>query len=767
MKAISSLRVMWLLNHTTLRQFETQQLQKLGVKQIYTPKYFEYDEGNLSASVTYEFDEKLSIHPSEIEVLNAQNWYGEPDPAAWDIANKYFDVAIIGFFPQQILSTCRNFKGAIVLRAFGLGGGETYSKLIRQLGGVELKSAISSMGKRFWFGIGYNHLAEVEDSFIADRAIFLPVGLSNATVLDRWTGNERVVFFVCPRIGSSPYYHAVYENFKSTFNGIPYRIGGAQPIAVNDKSVLGFVSNEKYAEVMSECRVMFYHSQEPNQIHYHPFEAIRHGMPLVFMAGGMLDKMGGKGLPGRCSTISEARKKIERILSDDWRFIEAIRGSQSVLLDPMRAENCAIPWHEGVTRIVSELYAWRKEMALRPIMKRRKKIAVILPIGYRGGKLRGALALALAIHLGSRQCGEDADVVFVHLDDPASYPDSVFVDYPREIARRTFRWKILTAGEARRAMHYAGLQGWEPTQDSYLVPEDGIQQLMDCDLWLIVSDRLSYPLLPLRPYVLMVYDYLQRYENLLSHGADMTFLDAARNAAKVLVTTKFTQQDAIQYAGVDPRKVSRVSMLPPILAKVREGGTKNKGIQRFFLWTTNAAPHKNHRNAAEALEIYYEELGGGLECCVTGVNTEEILKSELVHLKTMADVFQRSEQLLKRVKWLGELPDAHYQRLLSQASFLWHAGRIDNGTFSVIEAACLGVPSLSSDYPAMREIDEQFSLNLAWMNPDCPRDMAEKLKRMEIEADERRKWLPSEAALEAQRIEHHAKFYWQEVRSCL
>jgi len=767
MSASKPLRVMWLLNHTTLRQFESQQLTRMGGAQIFTPKKFPYDEGNLSASVTYELDDTLDLSSSEIALLNTQDWYGEPSSEAWDIANANFDIVFIGFFPQQILSACRYFHGAIVLRAFGLGGEETYSKLIRQIGGSPLQSAIAQVSKRFWFGMGYDHLADCEEELISGRAVFMPVGLKNVSVSDQWTGIDRLIFFVCPRIGSSPYFYRVYKNFKDAFKGIAYRIGGAQPIATNDTNILGFVSSERYSEVMQQSRVMFYHSQEPNHIHYHPFEAIRAGMPLVFMAGGMLDRMGGLKLPGRCKSVAEARRKIERILADDWKLIEEIRISQAVLLEPMKPENCERAWRDGFARITTELEAWRSEQTARPKRTEKKKIAVILPVGYRGGSLRGALALAKALHMGSRQFGEDAEVVFIHLDDPGTYPDGEFSDLPDTIARRPFNWKILPAAEARRAMRYAGYQGWEPKADRYMVPDDGMQQLLDCDVWLIVSDRLSYPLLPIRPVVLMVYDYLQRYEDLLSHGADMSFVLAARSAERVLVTTEFTRQDALQYAGMDAHKVSKVPMLAPDFPIQRAAPVEVEKERPYFIWTTNAALHKNHRNAAEALQIYYEELDGQWECKVTGVNTKGMLTSELGHLRSMAEVFERSKTLRKRVKWMGELPDAHYRRVVSQAGFLWHAGRIDNGTFSVIEAACLGVPSLSSDYPAMREIDAQFSLNLAWMNPDAPRQMAAQLKRMELDAAEQRNKLPGEAELHAQRIEAHAKAYWQEVRGCL
>lgn len=76
---------------------------------------------------------------------------------------------------------------------------------------------------------------------------------------------------------------------------------------------------------MREMRIIFYHSQEPRHIHFHPFEAIKAGMPLVFMSGGILDQFGGSKLPGRCTSIEEARQKIRRILDGDQNLIDDIR----------------------------------------------------------------------------------------------------------------------------------------------------------------------------------------------------------------------------------------------------------------------------------------------------------------------------------------------------------------------------------------------------------------------------------------------------------
>lgn len=762
----ASLRVMWLLNHTSAPNFEIPMLKSIGINQIFLPKIFPADPSFRSANVDYSEDVHLNIPPDDLEILNKTDWYAGGSRQAWMIANRYFDVVFLILYSADALAYAgKYFKGSIVLRAFGTVMPMTYGKILAYYG---IAPVVKKLSKRFNFGEAYPHLADIEATYLRDRRCYLPLGMKNSAPKNSWTGDDCRIIFVCPDIGFNPYYKEIYESFCDGFKGLPYVIAGAQPIYVDDPNVLGFVSAEQHANNMIQSRVMFYHSREPNHIHYHPFEAIQVGMPLVFMGGGMLDRMGGIKLPGRCETIREARKKIERILNDDRVLIESIRSSQTALLDAMNPENCVDAWRTGLGRIAAGLAEAQAQQALRPIVTKRKRVAVVLPVGYRGGSLRGALLLAKALHVGSRQAGEPAEVVFLHLDDPSVYSNSDFDDMPEGVQRRSFKWRCLQASEARRAMRYAGFPEWEPTSNQYIVPDDGIQQLQDCDLWLVISDRLSCPLLPLKPSVLMVYDYLQRYEAVVPRGADQPFLMAARAASRVLVTTDFTWRDATQYGGLEPRKVRRVPMLAPefpILRKERNVGLR--ASSDYFVWTTNAALHKNHVNAARALEIYYSEFDGTLGCQITGVNTQGMLSGGAPHLQEMADIFKRSNVLSDRVEWCGELPDGAYRDLLGRALFLWHAGSIDNGTFSVVEAACLGVPSLSSDYPAMREMNVQFGLNLAWMDAKSPRNMAEQLKRMEREATTRRDGLPTLQQLADQDVEALARPYWEEVRACL
>jgi glycosyltransferase involved in cell wall biosynthesis len=750
-------RVMWLLNHSAARKFEVAMLKKLGFSEIFLPKSFPQDVSFRSASVDHSEDGNLSIPAHDLAILNAADWYRGPSRDTWEVANKHFDVLFfIMYDPSFIRGVAKHFRGAAILRGYGLESGNSYTQLIK-LDGLRALD-----GLQFWFGAAYPNLAATEAPWFRKREVYLPVGLHDCQVHDDWSGKDCTVFVVCPDIAANPYYTRAYRTLREQLEGFHYAVGGAQSLASNDPNVLGWVSDEQHRRNMREFRVMYYNSTEPNHVHYHPFEAIRVGMPLVFLGGGMLDRMGGTDLPGRCENANEARAKLRRILGGERRLIDDIRASQICLLDGLRPANVEPTWQDGLTRIVSELNAARVPLS-RP--SRCPRIAVLVPDAYRGGTLRSAKLLAQALWTASRQFGEDADVVFVYPDVQEELSDRWDDDLPLSISRRTIKWQALNSAAAHRAMRYAGHPDWVPSAAFYLVPDDGIQQLCDCDLWIVISDRLNAPLLPVRPYALVVYDYLQRYVNLFPTGTDHPFIAAAGAAERLLVTTRFTEQDALVYAGVPREKVVRVPMLAPEFGRAER--RSSDADSPYFLWTTNLAVHKNHYKAISALREYFELLDGQLDCRVSGADSESLLKSDLAHLKSLAAIVADSKILCKRLQLLGEVPDALYRRQLANAEFLWHPARVDNGTFSVVEAAHLGVPSLSSKYPAMEEIDERFGLHLSWMDANQPSRMARQLKWMEEHARSLRTNLPSEADLAQHGVDQVGHEYWRVLRECL
>jgi glycosyltransferase involved in cell wall biosynthesis len=759
------LRVMWLLNYTSIREAEISMLKEAGVTEIFLPKKYPSDLKFKNLSVDFSEDSGLSIPAADLEILNDTDWYDSPSSLAWELANRYFEILFFILTPsgKAFKNIVDNFKGSVILRAYGESGLISYSKQLKEFEIHSSKNLIESLGNRFWFAQAYPHLCNSESDYLARRSISLPLPFPEKVMCNEWKGTSKKVLFFCPDIVIDKYSGQAYLNFISDFKNLPSVIGGTQSIQVNNSAVLGHLSPDKLKKTICQMRVVFCYKAEQDPIYHNIFEAIRLGIPVIFMADGLLDNLAGKRLPGSCRSIAEARRKISNILNDDWGLINRIQQSQIELIDSINSSACINSWNSGLSQIRESLNDWCSIQF--PVSKQKKRIAVIVPIPYGGGSLRGAKLLAQSIAVGSTQMEESVDVVLGYLEGSIDNEKLEFSEFNNSVKTRVYRWSILTPDEAFRSMAYAGLE-FTPSAETYQIPNDGMNQFLDCDLWIFISDRLENPVLPIRPYICMVYDYLQRFEAILSSYFADRILNASYNSQQVFVTTNFTRQQAINYAGIPTEKVLRLPMLVPEF-HVNNQKEEDRNNPNYFVWTTNLAPHKNHQKAFEALRIYYESLDGKLSCHVTGVNTARLLKTDLPHLKALNNLWSSSQLLRSRVKFLGELPDLIFQKKLFGSAFLWHPARMDNGTFSVIEAAYLRVPSLSSDYPAMREIDSQFSLNLDWMDPYDSQNMALQLKKMETQYNDRREKLPDEDQLKEQSLENLSSTCWDVIRTCL
>jgi len=185
-------RVMWLLNHTSARKFEIPALKAAGISEIFLPKTYPNDPNFRSASVEFSEDAALTIPAEDLAVLNNADWHRNPAIDAIEVANKYFDIIFaILFEPAAFIKLAKHFRGAILYRTYGLSHGNTYTRVISEMPFYSgARAAMESLGERFWFAEGYPHLHEVEHSFLARRAIYLPLGMSCC----RFRGHRDKVF---------------------------------------------------------------------------------------------------------------------------------------------------------------------------------------------------------------------------------------------------------------------------------------------------------------------------------------------------------------------------------------------------------------------------------------------------------------------------------------------------------------------------------------------------------------------------------------------
>jgi len=373
------------------------------------------------------------------------------------------------------------------------------------------------------------------------------------------------------------------------------------------------------------------------------------------------------------------------------------------------------------------------------------RLAVLLPHAYLGGTIR--LLLNLVRHLAARWPGPLVlGVPADHLGTIAADLDALRREVPG-LEVRGLTWRQLGPAEARGLATAAGLDVGRWISGRYQVPGDGGGDFRDCGFWLFVSDRLEYPLVPLRPYGVFVTDHLQRYvpeifdetAYALPDSAPWNFLRNVRNADLVVATSRDTAADALGYAGalgpvVRLSTTLDVDHFERLALAAAAAGDHDDGMlptRPFFAWVTNPSPHKNQLRMLAAIDRYCRESAGSLDVVVTGVWTDLFdpdLPAErrvgrepqwnTPHVRQVREAVAALEPAVRRrLSFLGGVSDEAYARVLRSARFLAHNVIADNGTFSVVEAALLGTPAVSSDYPQMREIDEAFGLGLRFFDP--------------------------------------------------
>lgn len=763
MRVDSTFRVLWLLNHSSARKFELSVMHRLGITEVFTPKSYPQELSFRSASIAVGEENRLSIPADDLAILNSTDWYRRPSQQAWDIANKYFDVAFFIFYSSDFFENiCDKFKGAIVWRVYGRTSDLNYSKILETYTKGKHRKAITNAGRRFWFGESYSHLHEIEADYLQKRSVFLPLGLANSEVSDKWTGSIKKIYFVCPDISVHASYKSYYDNFLQAFSGLPYAIGGTQGLPVNDPNVLGYVSEEQHHANMAGFRVMFYHSTEPNHIHYHPFEAIRAGMPLVFMAGGMLDRMGGINLPGRCTSLPEAREKLERILNGDQKLINKIRDTQIALLQDMQIDRLEPHWRAGMAKIREELTAYREEVAVRPTLEKPTRIALIIPARQTLAHLKKATSIAKAIHRGSELLGEQLELVILYQDDHESLATNPTVDMPPNTRLRPYRWKSIERSEALRAMTYSGFADWQPEHSLYGIIDDGIAQLNDCDLWIFLSDTISTPIIPMRPTALLT-DRIE-WGN-AQKSSTQERLSAIRSINYFITTTDAAYCSITQDIGVNPNRIIRAPFLLPTPKPKRPTAKLNS--KKSFVWVTEKIT-KHSAWIIEALRIYYDQLDGGINCSIVMQNPNTCLAENTFSLKKLL-CKQKAEKLLnKKICIALQDPDQELDELISHADYILVPEPYSADIHDLLEWAQAGQHLLIYKDASLLELENKISLQCTWLKSFDPISLAKQLKNLEAPLrDLDKKAFDTSSAPLSFDSDRAASAYWKVIRECL
>lgn len=401
-------------------------------------------------------------------------------------------------------------------------------------------------------------------------------------------------------------------------------------------------------------------------------------------------------------------------------------------------------------------------------MRKSFRISLVLPAQYRGGTAR------LAINLFKQLSTEFACDLF-YLSSGDDERDKNYKDYildgldaqnRKDLVVNSFSINLVSASDATaliNSSHYSqskyvssdcpSLLNWNGVKPEYYSTfEWNSDQNYDHILFLSHGVFSLYPVIYTSPFSVIVTDLLHRYVPTVlpqafwmhrtSEYISCTFRQI-RDADHVFCTTPNTLLDVQEYAG----RSHSTSLIPMCSNKIENSdSTGRPPCHPYAVWVTNSNRHKNHLMMIDAIEDYFTVQEGVLNIVVTGIFSQcfspfgdhcslsEEEKSVYYHpyiSKIRHKVHEKLAQFADRILFAGEVGDQDYFSLVSGAKYLIHNVIADNGTYSVIEAAQLGTPSISSDYPQMRYIENRFEIPLSFFNPYDYREASMLMKKSE------------------------------------
>ena len=732
---MSSRRLLWLLNDSKMREFEVPLLIDMGYE-VFCPKFYAVDFRNPSAMVTYEYDSSLTIPEEDLKIINQIDFYSNLSIDSERIINQYFDIAFCMLHLNQIRSLLLGFNGITVLRTCSFDKQEPFADQLAKLGNAQLLSMISNAGNKFWFGDIYKKPKTDEPPLLKQRRVYLPIGMAfDEEKSDKWVGGDKRFLFINPGIRTDQGSMNEYDRFMEDFGDLSHVVGGMQMIPIeNGKNVCDFSNTEEKNYILEHVSAMYCSTSCYKQFDHYPFEAIYYGIPVVFMAGSVLDRFGGDKLPGRCKNIQQARNKLLRLQREDKSLEVKIRESQRTLLEQFERKSIESLWINGMKKIESSLSG--------EVVQETRKVAIIVPSEYLGGVLDYSIRLALSLKKAIDETNVPLRIVFAYMDSDIYDRDIHFKKIiENNIELRKYKPQKKDRAWLSKRLGHAGMEpilinGFE----KMCVFGDEMKDFEDCDFAIMTSDLspIKYPaFLPIL-HAVVVHDYIQHYAaGVVSEESNAIKLINQNQADYVFTTSKTTKEDAICFGGHDAGKV----LLTPYLLRMNPPISKRQYNENstYFLWSTNISRHKNHKNALLALAKYYR-MGGNLNCYMTGSNTEYFLTSAGLeplseeaedYVNEIRKVFVNNQSLRHHVFIQGFIDFDTYYDLMANASFVFHPGIADNGSGAVVDGAALGIPSLVSNYPAMRDIQRFTGIPFRYMDPFSIENISDALIDME------------------------------------
>lgn len=730
-------RILWLSNNRIYRKAEADIFCEMGYE-VYMPKTGHFNNDLSFDNVNYEYDKYLSIEKKDIDYLNSIDlWAVSELRSSIQLINQYFDFVIFPFEAELIDVFLHAYKGKALCRVYDGIGSEEMIEAIRTYCPTFFKD-IDNNHHRFRFVMQYEETVE-KNSWVKKHAVFIPMALDNERF--SWNGGDEFIYWE-PNIEINSENRKQYENFKKDFHDMCYSIGGEQLIEIVDKQhqILNY---EQLIEKISRCSAVVYMPESKNSLDYFILKVIQSGIPVIYNSKSLLDKLISHKTDGQIKDNKDFRKIIEALNKSS--LTKNIVEAESEVIHRNNRGICKNLWFSLLSSFSFEEHSDVKDI----------KLALVMPNNYTGGVLDFTKRLALAINEANKSDLSLRIKTVIYYPEHEVFDEQDYFEDVRQagIDVRSFKWQEKDRAWIANYFLLQDLPDDKKMKKLFFI-EDGMSNLHEFDYVIFTADFAPMPYyIPVR-YSVVVHDVIQRNIAMGNKTFEGYRQFCIRRAERVIATTEPMMKQVMSYIGIVQ---DRMVYMPQMLEAIDINNKLAASEEEYFLWATNTAKHKNHITALNALEEYYIN-GGSMKCCITGAAVKkldpdyEISEAETYgYLSTVRKKIQNSNILKANLVFMGNLPKKDYFNLLQNAAFTFHPGYADNG--NVVDAVQLKVPALSSDYPAMRFMNERMNLNCTFCKWDDYKSITNGLFYMEAHYRELKGRLNES--------EFYHKFTWQ------
>jgi glycosyltransferase involved in cell wall biosynthesis len=228
---------------------------------------------------------------------------------------------------------------------------------------------------------------------------------------------------------------------------------------------------------------------------------------------------------------------------------------------------------------------------------------------------------------------------------------------------------------------------------------------------------------------------------------------AIKKADNIIAVSKHTKKDLVKYLGVSERKIEVKNIDVDGLYKREISENESMHVLRKYELSAGYIynvggldKRKNIQNLVEAYEIILKEDPNVPSLVISGK-----LMPELSPLVTDVEKIVREKNLERKVKLLDFTPQEDMPALYKNASVFAYPSTYEGFGMPPLEAMNMGVPVVAAKESSLPEV---LGDAVVYIDPDDPRDIAEKIKQV-LGNPEKRDGLIKRGRKQAQ------KFSWE------